>query len=677
MDNPINKKIIYLADLTHTVQVIASEFMPLSVACIASYLKAYSRYADEIDVELFKFPDDLISAISERQPFVLALSNYLWNSDLANQVARLAKQRYPDLTVIFGGPNFSEAPEDQKEWLAQRPWVDFYIHLEGEIAFNNLIDAILDNGGDAQAVKPMAIKSVYSVKDGVFCGSETEDRIKNFDNIPSPYVQGLMDKFFDTTLWPLVETNRGCPFSCAYCTEGLGYFNKVSKKQNEKVSEELTYIAKNHKKQKMMFFADSNFLMFKENLEICDTLAGLQKKYGWPTFIGSSTGKNRQEIVLEGARRVNGAIALSASVQHLDPVVLKNIKRDNISMDDIFNIAKQGEKIGITTYTEVICCLPGDTLEKYRETLKELIVSGLNIIRTHTLLLLEGSEFCTREARAKFGFQTRYRATTKSFGYYDFDGNSFPALECEEVVVGTHTLAFEDYLECRRLQVTIQVFFNDDLFKELHDVLKAFRIPVWDWLMRIHNGGAGYNEGTKALYDSYMNDAKGELFESPEQIRADFEKDPDQYLSGRKGSNVTFKHKALLFDRYVNDVLEAGYRCARELLRETGGDRQQGLLDFLDEVKTVSLLRKGDIFNWRSDVTHALRFNPEILEGGGLSSNDMKLLDNSISVTVEHSDDQKKLLSHYFENHERDNIIELAWLLNRVPAGKLYKKLVV
>jgi radical SAM superfamily enzyme YgiQ (UPF0313 family) len=672
----MKKKIIYFSDLSHTDQVIASEFMPYSAACIASYFLANSRYADEFEVKVFKFPNDLIRAIGEREPYALAQSNTLWNSDLANQIAKKTKEVYPNTINVFGGPDFSEIAEEQKEWLHQRPWADFYVRLEGEVAFTNLIDALHDHNQDINYVKSMELNSVCAVKEGDFFAGKTEARLKKFEDIPSPYVMGLMDDFFETTLWPLVETNRGCPFSCAFCTEGMDYFNKVAKKSIDKVREELTYIAKNHKKQKMMFFADSNFLMFKENLEVCDIIGGLQKNYNWPTFIGSSTGKNRHELVVEGTRRLKGTIALSASVQHLDPVVQKNIKRENISTEDLFNVALAGDQAGTTTYTEVIACLPGDTLEKYRKLLETMVETELDIIRTHTLLLIHGTEFCTPEARKKFGFKTQFRATSKSFGRYKFfNGEDIPSVECEEIVTSTKTLPFEDYIECRRLQVTMHVFFNDDLFNELHKILKTFNIPIWTWIMCCHENKASYNSGTKALYNSYMNDVHSELFKTKEDVQADFEANYDKYINGERGSNVTFKHKALLFDKYVKDVLKTGFLHARNLLMKKDSENLNNILDFLDEVEQLNLMRKEDIFNTSLDTDFEVHFPVEDFLKADFTSSGLKSLDRPLKVRIEHSLEQKLMLDHYFENHAH-NTIELAWLLNRVPARNMYRSLI-
>ena len=106
LKSDMTKKIIYFSDLSHTDQVIASEFMPYSVACVASYFLSHSRYADEFEVEVFKYPDDLIGALGEREPYALAQSNFLWNSDLANQIARLTKKHYPNTITIFWRARF-------------------------------------------------------------------------------------------------------------------------------------------------------------------------------------------------------------------------------------------------------------------------------------------------------------------------------------------------------------------------------------------------------------------------------------------------------------------------------------------------------------------------------------------------------------------------------------------
>lgn len=64
---PVEKSLVYLADLTYTGRVMASNMMPLGVGLVGAYLlKARS----DVDLELFHYPADLSEALSSRLPHV-------------------------------------------------------------------------------------------------------------------------------------------------------------------------------------------------------------------------------------------------------------------------------------------------------------------------------------------------------------------------------------------------------------------------------------------------------------------------------------------------------------------------------------------------------------------------------------------------------------------------------
>ena len=50
--------------------------------------------------------------------------------------------------------------------------------------------------------------------------SSSVERIKDLTEIPSPYLEGKLDEFFDGKLQPTIQTTRGCPFACTFCVEG-------------------------------------------------------------------------------------------------------------------------------------------------------------------------------------------------------------------------------------------------------------------------------------------------------------------------------------------------------------------------------------------------------------------------------------------------------------------------
>ena len=68
-------------------------------------------------------------------------------------------------------------------------------------------------------------------------------RILELDkHLPSPYTMGLLDEFFDDKLTPMIQTSRGCPYSCTFCHDGIPYMNKTRAFSQTRVREELAYI---------------------------------------------------------------------------------------------------------------------------------------------------------------------------------------------------------------------------------------------------------------------------------------------------------------------------------------------------------------------------------------------------------------------------------------------------
>ena len=48
------------------------------------------------------------------------------------------------------------------------------------------------------------------------------DNINDLNEIPSPYLNGMLDEFFEDRWMPVLETNRSCPYRCTFCAWGIG-----------------------------------------------------------------------------------------------------------------------------------------------------------------------------------------------------------------------------------------------------------------------------------------------------------------------------------------------------------------------------------------------------------------------------------------------------------------------
>lgn len=156
-------------------------------------------------------------------------------------------------------------------------------------------------------------------------------------------MSGKLDAWLDGKWLPVIQTNRGCPFTCTFCTEGQSYWSKVRKKALDLIRLELDYVAKkmvlNATHRSDLLITDSNFGMYDQDIQVAQEIAKIQEVYNYPTYINVATGKNKKEKVLEVAKIVKGAMKLAGSVQPLDEKVLINIKRDNIKPESLMDMA--------------------------------------------------------------------------------------------------------------------------------------------------------------------------------------------------------------------------------------------------------------------------------------------------------------------------------------------------
>ena len=117
----MNKKIvskrvcIYLADLVHTYTP-GNYVVPLNVANIASYLN--KDFKNDVEINLFKYPEDLIRSIETKQPDILGLSNYFWNNKLNMEIGEYIHEKFPEIFIVMGGPSIRIDSEGIKTFLS-------------------------------------------------------------------------------------------------------------------------------------------------------------------------------------------------------------------------------------------------------------------------------------------------------------------------------------------------------------------------------------------------------------------------------------------------------------------------------------------------------------------------------------------------------------------------------
>ena len=135
--------------------------------------------------------------------------------------------------------------------------------------------------------------------------------------------------------------------------------------------------------------------MYERDYETVEHIAQIQERQNWPRSIFASTGKNKKERIAKALRKLNGSMSMWMSVQSMDPVVLKEIRRDNISTSEMMALASVYQELGLPTFSELILGLPGDSYDRHIRSLSSVLESGINVVEVYSCMLLNGTQLNT------------------------------------------------------------------------------------------------------------------------------------------------------------------------------------------------------------------------------------------------------------------------------------------
>lgn len=644
-DGMTKKLQVYLADLTHDGPILSSNVFPLSIGLVGAYLLKMNP--DTVEVELFKYPDDLSTALERRRPEIIGFANYSWNIELSYGYAKAIKKLWPEVVVVFGGPNYGLSDEEANAFWQRYSLIDAHIVKEGEKAFADLFARLAKFDFDfaAAANSRPALGNCHYRVDGEIVKGPLIRRI-DIDSVPSPYLMGLMDKFFDENLGPMIHTTRGCPFRCAFCTEGQAYFNVV-RQRTEGLADELDYIATRVVGPRDLYITDANFGMFKQDLVKAAVIADCQKRHGYPTYIHVSTGKNQKARVLEVAAKLGGTLNLAASLQSTDPIVLKNVSRSNISSNALVKLGMEARRSNTGTYSEIILGLPGDSLAAHMKSVRDAVEAGFENVRMYQLIMLPETELATPSKRREFRMRTLHRIMPRSFGRYRLVGERFTAVESEEIVVETATLPFEDYAVCREFDLTVEILHNGRVFGEVQGLCRSFDLRWFDFVERFFEKRRDLDPAITNLFDVFRRNTVELLWDTRDALTADVANNIDRHLVDEQGTNEMSIGKSTAYFDLFRELNAALFREFRAWLEEIG------LLDaetamYIEELERFSLLRKQNMTDPDDRPRTKFKFDFPSISARQYAVRPSEFRHNRpVEYVLSHDDEQRALLGTY------------------------------
>ncbi|MFJ9541261.1 radical SAM protein [Streptomyces sp. NPDC101225] len=336
------------------------------------------------------------------EPFVVALTVFFWNRAQSLELARQVKERWPNCRVVVGGNDVSH---QQEPLFAEAPWVDVLVHGEGELRFRDLLHCFLAEGDLA------TIPGISYWADGNLVTNPDADRITDLEQIVSPILTPVYsDEEITGSSMIVYETNRGCPYRCAFCYWGGATNSKVRQFDLDRIFAELDRLIRLMPTDATLFIADANFGILARDRQIAEHIVELSKRYDKRLIVSTNWAKNSNERIVEIASMLHaadltGAITLSA--QSFDAEVLKIANRSNIRTDHYRRLLTRFRELDVPTYTDLIWGLPGETYDSYLNGVEEVLSAGGSPV-IYPLLLLNNTEYSRESFQDEHALKTRW-----------------------------------------------------------------------------------------------------------------------------------------------------------------------------------------------------------------------------------------------------------------------------
>jgi hypothetical protein len=133
------------------------------------------------------------------------------------RLAKLLKQRAPDVKIVVGGPTINDYAHRLFETTALAPWIDFGVAGEGERAVVGLANALARGGGFDQ------VPNLYWFEKGEVAKSPLPPDVPDLNEFPAPDFRGIpFDQYLSPARIANLQTSRGCYYGkCTFCGDGF------------------------------------------------------------------------------------------------------------------------------------------------------------------------------------------------------------------------------------------------------------------------------------------------------------------------------------------------------------------------------------------------------------------------------------------------------------------------
>jgi radical SAM superfamily enzyme YgiQ (UPF0313 family) len=335
--------------------------LPMGLGCVAAALEAAGHAVEFLDLmDVDDWQSRLQTALCHSSPDLIGIS--IRNiDDQVSQAPRFLLERAREVVtfcqanaaapIVLGGAGYSIFPESVLDYTG----ADMGIQGEGEMPLVLLLERI------ASSATLSDVPGLYLKSKGL---QAPRTYIRDLDRFPLPRPD-LFDPRFahDPNYFLPIQTRRGCPLDCSYCSTSTIEGHVIRKRSPQAVIEALArWRAAGFSR---LYFVDNVFnLPEKYALELCDRMAaaGLDMRWRAILYPGNMSATLVHAMARAGCRDVS--LGFESGVQSILDALHKRF-----SLDDIRQASHMLADHGIGRMGFLLLGGPGETRETVLQSL--------------------------------------------------------------------------------------------------------------------------------------------------------------------------------------------------------------------------------------------------------------------------------------------------------------------
>jgi len=339
--------------------------LPLGLLNLAAILQQAGHQAEILDfntlfldgsLHLVECEAENLTALRDlllaRQPDLLGFSTFCSTYHIALLVARAVKEKRPGLPVILGGPQASLTAEPT---LQAFPWVDAVAVGETEETIERIVAGLL---GEI----PLAGIPGLAYREGKSIRLNAPALLLDLKDLPEPDYG--MASTFGQAVWIPVETGRGCPYNCRFCSTRIFWRRICRPRDPASIAWEMTRIHRVWGRTQFIFVHDLFTSQRQRVIELCDILDGLGLPLTWSCSarLDSIDEHLADRMIHSGCRRI--FLGLESGSPRVQAMIGKPM-----DLEKGLTVVEFLARSGVETICSLIAGFPGEREEDLRLTL--------------------------------------------------------------------------------------------------------------------------------------------------------------------------------------------------------------------------------------------------------------------------------------------------------------------